>query len=262
MTDILMQKDPHVLKIDARKVLAAHNALGMKAQVVAVYDTSGSTEWPGNEFYSSGLMAGLSRRVIGAALAVDDNGSVPVYSFTGKVQRRPSGKNPEEMTAANVANFIDRHFPLNTIGGGTHYAPFIRQVVEDAQPGDPMLVLVFTDGDNDDHAQAAEAIRWASRTAPVFFQFFGVQGKGGRTRFPFLEELDNLSGRLVDNAGFSLLKLTDVTDPELMNLIFHEFVGYPAKAKAAGLIPWQPRQATQQQTRPNASGLGRLFGGR
>lgn len=224
---IAEKRPPKALMIKAKDALAARGALGQRWQVVAVVDVSGSMQG----FFQEGIVDGIVSRVVGAAMAVDDNGDVPVYAMDTGCRLMS-----ENATANNVDGFVHRHLS-RLVGGGTNYAPTINQIVQDAQAGDPMLVMWFTDGENNDEAPATRAMIEASRL-PIFFQFFGIYGGGREPRFTFLEELDTLRGRTVDNAGFSKINLTTITDEQLMELIFHEAVSFPKVAEAAGLLPW------------------------
>lgn len=222
--------------------------MSQKSQVVAVFDISGSMEFPENRFYTSGIMAGLATRVLALALTLDDDGNVPVYPFNHSVTQLR-----EDLTEANLDGYINRYF--SNIGGGTNYAPFIQRVMEDAGPGDPMLVLVFTDGDNDDKRQAEEAIKAASHL-PIFWQFFGIYGKGRAPGFSFLKKLDEMGGRRIDNAGFMELGLYNVTDTELYASMLSEYKDYPAKAKVAGLLD---ANGKWDGSRQSSGGLRGLF---
>ena len=68
----------------------------------------------------------------------------------------------------------------------------------------PTLVLFFTDGGFHAKAQITALMRTAS-ALPAFWQFIGI----GKSSFGVLEKLDNLTGRLVDNAGFFAVENVD-----------------------------------------------------
>lgn len=219
-------KSVQQLRIDAKKATAKHNLYGTKSQVEGIVDVSGSMQ----ELYDGGVMDLVITRVLALALNLDDNGTVPMIALDN------SARELDELNEKNLDGYVRRHVrPL--VGGGTNYAPSINKVLDVTAPGDPALVLVFTDGENYDRVEAEEAIRKAS-AYPIFFQFFGIYGGKRAPRFPFLEELDNLTGRQIDNAGFSTISLTEVTDEQLYNAMLIEYPRFLETAKRQGMLPW------------------------
>lgn len=236
--------------------IAAKDAglLGTKHQVILVLDISGSMEFTENRFYSHGIIDGLVRRILALGLTFDDNGTVPVYLLDNNVRRVP-----EDLTATNLEDYVDR-FVRRHVGGGTNYAPTINKVIDDLEAGDPALVIFLTDGDNGDHPQAEQAMRRASGV-PAFFMFLGVHGSGSPASFSFLRKLDELSGRVVDNAGFNEVPLHDITEAELLALLLEEYKGYPALAQRAGLLNAQGKWDGRPHSPTAASRVGGVLGG-
>lgn len=232
-------KSLNEIKIVAKEALG-QAGVNFKSQVVAVFDVSGSM----NTFYKSGIMEGLVTRILGLALHLDDNGEIPVYVLDSGVRRMP------DLTEKNLGNYtLILH---REVGGGTCYAPSIERVVQDAEPGDPMLVILFTDGDNSDHRAAKEAIINASKL-PIFFQWYGIYQGHSIETFPFLEKLDTLGERekdlRVDNCGFSPLGLSfeqnsnggNEDDMALYMDMLKEYKDFPQKAALAG-VKWENKQ--------------------
>lgn len=90
-----------------------------------------------------------------------------------------------------------------------------------------MFVIFLTDGGNADRPASAEVIRELS-SQPVFVQFVGI----GKEDFPFLRKLDELPGRLIDNAGFmSVNDLDAIKDLELYDRLLNQFPRWLAKAR-------------------------------
>lgn len=227
----LTKKSLDEVKVIAKQALDL-NKITFKSQVVAVFDISGSMEGWGNSFYKSGIMDALATRVLALGLQLDDDGEIPVYTLGSGTRRLPN------LTKENLDGYINKAVaPL--VGEGTQYAPFIEKIIEDSKEGDPMLVLVFTDGDNSDHAATKEAIIKASNL-PIFFQWYGIYS-GQPESFPFLAKLDTLNGRVIDNAGFSTLGLnmdngtpsaeSNVADAGLYNDMLKEYKDYPELAQ-------------------------------
>ena len=105
----------------------------------------------------------------------------------------------------------------------------------------PVYVMFVTDGSTSDKPLTERQIRWSSRE-PIFWQFMGI-GKGRKSKskalanfadsdFPFLEKLDELDGRLIDNADFfSVASPDEHSDSALFDLLMTE---YPQWVKLAG----------------------------
>jgi hypothetical protein len=98
----------------------------------------------------------------------------------------------------NYQGVIDRTHP--TVRWGlTDYVAAMRNVIDQHQAvlrRCPALVIFQTDGAPDDQRSAERMLRDAP-TCPYFWAFVGF---GGNIRF--LEKLDDLGGRAVDNASF------------------------------------------------------------
>lgn len=89
-------------------------------------------------------------------------------------------------------------------------------------------------------------LRWSSME-PIFWQFMGI-GKGRKSKskllaaffdsdFPFLENLDELSGRLIDNANyFSVTSPDEYSDAMLYDLLMVEYPGWLKLASSHGLL--------------------------
>jgi hypothetical protein len=199
-----------------------------KSQVVAVFDISESMR----DFYRDGTVDALATRVLALGLQLDDNGEIPVYTLGDGSTRL------KDLTKDNLGTFVTKEvIPL--VGEGTNYAPVVNKIVNDAQEGDPMLVLLFTDGDNFDKRDTVEAIVRASKL-PIFFQWYGIS-EDRAENFPFLEKLDTLGEKnndlIVDNCGFSPLVLkSDVSnsDANLYDDMLKEYKDFPIKAETAG----------------------------
>ena len=67
---------------------------------------------------------------------------------------------------------------------------------------------------------------------PIFWQYIGI----GKEKFEFLEKLDELNGRFIDNANFFHLNdITTISDDELYDRLFNEFPEWLNVAKAKGI---------------------------
>jgi hypothetical protein len=228
-------------KLDERKnlVLDLKKSVGLKgqkAQVVLVLDRSGSME----TLYKNGTVQETLERILPVGLGFDDNGEVDVFLFHHKVIEMPS------ITLQSTGGYVIRE--CSNVGyGSTNYAPPIKKVVDKfASTGGllgmgksikknlqyPVFVIYITDGQCDDRTETEQAIRDASK-AGVFFSFVGI----GQTNFPFLEKLDDLSGRELDNASFfKVPNLKTADDATIYSNLMKEFPSWILDARAKGMI--------------------------
>ncbi|MDK2600510.1 VWA domain-containing protein [Bacillus stercoris] len=146
-----------------------------------------------------------------------------------------------------------------SVGGGTKYAPVMEEIIRRSQndvkeikqkgllkkmfgkksfeivPKEyPTFVFFITDGDNFDRQQTNEVITEAARQG-IFWQFVGI---GNPTDgFTYLEHLDELEGRYIDNANFfSVNDILSISDSELYDRLLNEFPIWLKEAKVKGLI--------------------------
>jgi len=190
-------------------------------EVVLVLDVSASM----TPLFKTGQVQRLVERSLAVAARLDDNGEVPVTLFG--THARGGGT----VDLGNISSYVKKmHFDYD---GDTRYAPAIRQVISDAAEATwPTLVLFVTDGENSDH-QEAEAAMTAASPQPVFFKFLAL----GSGPFRFLEKLDTMPGRTVDNANFAQIEhLSRTDDAELFRLISEEISDWIPAATKAGIL--------------------------
>lgn len=218
------------------------------AEVILVLDISGSMK----DLYESGEVQKLIERILPIALEFDDNNSVELFLFHDSAYQH--GTN---ITMQNVAGFVKREIMGNYPYGGTSYAPVINMIAGNKpapKPGfsfsrifssasstsssstvvkTPKYVIFITDGDNNDKSAAEQAIKDASGM-PIFFQFVGI---GNSATFEFLEKLDTMPGRVIDNANFFQANDLDyLSDEDLYNKLLAEFPDWLSKARAANIL--------------------------
>ena len=225
----------------ADKVVSEKNLTGLCAQVVLVLDRSGSMD----HLYNSGFVQRLVERLVPVAMQFDDNGEMEMYLFQNNVKKFPYGINTK-----NVDGLIKREITESKYSyGGTYYAPPINQIVKDyvqmekkggffglgkstANTTDPVYVIFITDGENSDRDAAEKAITEASKYG-IFFQFVGI----GNASFKFLDSLDTMEGRFVDNANFFQANdLDSLSDEELYGRLLNEFPDWINKARNLNII--------------------------
>lgn len=203
--------------------LDKHGLTGLRAALHLVLDHSGSMD----PYYHDGSVQRLAEQVLALSVNLDDDGTVPTTFFHHQVDRTV------DIRTDNFAGIVGREHQY-VQWGGTNYAPAMYQVADDYQRSGataPALVVFQTDGDPGDRAATEQALRELS-ALPVYFAFVGF---GPSIRF--LERLDDLTGRRVDNASFfHAAQPHAVSDEQLLDGITGEFAQWLGAAHAAGIL--------------------------
>lgn len=210
-----------------------------KARVIAVLDYSGSM----SELYSKGVVQKVLNKLVPLGLTFDDNGEIESYLFSTGFKKLP------EITLENYSDYIKKVAEKSGFSMGcTEYAPVLEDIrdlhqVEQNKNGgffsklfgkkqslentavnldENILVIFITDGDNSDKSETNKVIRELSETK-TFIQFVGI----GNSKFSYLEKLDNLSDRKVDNTGFTKFSdISKVEDTELYTNVLEQFADW------------------------------------
>jgi stress response protein SCP2 len=220
-----------------------------RAKVCLVLDISGSM----SVLYHRGLVQKFAERILALGCKFDDDGEIDVFLF-GK-----HAHHGEPMGLGNWSGYVQRLINRHPLEGDTRYGVAMeavrRHYFPDAAGGErrapckaelPVYVMFVTDGGTSDMPLTERQLRWASHE-PIFWQFMGI-GKGRKSKnktlasfgdsdFPFLEKLDELTGRLVDNAGFfSVSSPKEHSDAKLYDLLMAEYPAWLKVAKQRGLL--------------------------
>jgi len=231
------------------------NLTGHQAQVALCLDVSGSMY----SLYNSGKIQRLAEKILALGCRFDDDGAIKIFLFAGNAQNRG------EMTVENFHNFIGQAYNQYGGTGGTNYAPALQAIrtayFPDARAGTrqaplkanlPVYVMFVTDGRPFDPPQSEQQLQWSSYE-PIFWQFMAI-GKSskdakakrggilgfltGGSQFEFLENLDDLEGRYVDNADFFSVEDPEaIADEELYDLLMTEYPNWLKTARNQGLLP-------------------------
>lgn len=206
---------------------------GLRAAVYLVVDRSYSM----CGYYSNGSLQHLADQALGLSVNLDDDGTVPLVFFDSKPY--PVVEIQLDQYQGVVADQHRQHGGENTMGG-TQYTIAMRAVIDHYQASgatDPALVIFQTDGKPQDADATRLQLAHAS-TLPLFWSFIGF----GPAKIPFLQQLDTLQGRVVDNAsyfhaGANPQCLTDEElDEALYDGLIHEFGPWLADARAKGVL--------------------------
>ena len=251
------------LKKQAGIELRKKNIEHVQAHVKLIMDSSGSMY----RRYNNGTVQHVVERLLGIGMNIDVNKSIEVYSFANGFKRIGSANED------NADGFVNNVMLKKTsVGGGTNYSPVMREVLNshglvtevirqtteepsksflgklfgktttvttekevtvDKRDGIPVFVFFITDGDNFDKNETTALIKEASDQG-VFWQFVGI---GDEEEFAYLEHLDNMPGRVLDNANFfGVNDITRIDDAELYRRLLNEFPDWLKEAKAKGIV--------------------------
>ena len=194
-----------------------------KVKVVFCIDKSGSM----HQMYKSGEVQRLVERIFPVALRFDDDGKMESYSFNTTGSMHP------DITIENISGYVNKYITAN---GCTNYRPVMSlistMVTDDYRKTMPTYVIFITDGDNSDKEVTKDIMQFVSNQ-PIFWKFIGI----GNERFEFLETLDDMEGRMIDNADFvKIPDISKISDDELYKLLMQEFSEWWINAENHGII--------------------------
>lgn len=211
-----------VKKFDKAGVSLSKRGLsGIRAEVVMLLDHSGSMY----RDYENGTVQTLVERALGFALQVDGDGTVPVIRFDSRVWPQV------DVTLANYADVASSRLYDRNNMGSTNLAGALASALEAAKTTErPLFVIVITDGQPDNADAATKKVVELAKY-PAFLKFLAIQRVG------YLETLDDMGGRLVDNADAKFIDdpagMTDLAFAEAMT---DEFDTWITAATRAGLL--------------------------
>lgn len=195
---------------------------GQRAAVYLVLDHSGSM----SGYYRNGSVQRLAEQALGLSANLDDDGIVPIIYFGSDAEK------PIEADLASYQGIVDNtHRRIQW--GSTNYVAAMKAVVDDYLEGDPAcpaFVIFQTDGEPDDRKAVERELQAVSRL-PIFWAFVGFGG-----RVSFLEKLDDLKHRAIDNASFfHAADPHKVSDSDLYDALMTEYPTWLAEARTAGI---------------------------
>ena len=222
---------------------------GQKAKVAVVLDFSGSMA----AVYRSGAMQRLVEKVLALATQFDDDGAIDFFvfdtkasylgeisigDFPGSVDRLTRGRSMGSTNYAHAFLTVREHFgfapqplPKRGLFGLLKGPAAVGNPT--ASPSDiPVFALFLTDGAPDSKDAAIQALTEVS-TAPIFWKFLSI----GRKSIAFLEKLDDMKQRFVDNANYEPIGDVDaISDSLLFKKMLQEFPEWLDEARAKRLL--------------------------
>ncbi|MGZ4557377.1 MAG: VWA domain-containing protein, partial [Mycobacteriaceae bacterium] len=235
-------------------------------------DISGSM----NRLYRNGSMAALAERILALGLRFDDDGQVDVFLFgkdghaAGALQldnRADYIPTMLQRFGLEPATYYGKAMALIR----EHYFGSAQPRREPLSDTVPVYVMFITDGQTFDEDGAREQVI-SSSYEPLFWQFMAIGrssgtvtpgtapseppanagffgrrkppprqgpacGGSGNSEFRFLEELDDMGGRYLDNADFFAVEdPAAIPDEQLFELLMTEYPAWLTQARAQGLL--------------------------
>lgn len=220
--------------------LAKQKGAARPAKVWLILDVSGSM----HGLFKSGAVDRLAQRALAYGLNLDDDGEISVILFDDDARIFGS------VNAGNYKSFGKDIMQRRDIWGTTDYGRAMELLREEASRESdfgrvPVYVIFVTDGGTENRKLAEQQIKDASGEA-IFWKFMAI-GKmpsgvkpGGRKLprgFDFLAYLDDMPGRVIDNADFFAVEDPDgPSDIEFFDLMSTEYGGWLEAATKAGVL--------------------------
>jgi stress response protein SCP2 len=266
----LAAKSPELLSLTKKAAVSLEKrGLGEHtARVALCLDISGSM----HQLYRSGKMQALVERVLALGVRFDDDGEVDCFLFGQNAYE------PGVVDVDNHHSYVADTLAVHRLEGATYYGKAMELIRQryfgSSAPRRsphrdqlPVYVMFITDGQTMDEDTTREQVI-SSSYEPIFWQFMAIgqsdaavdakpapqaaPGGGGffsrltasavrsagRDTFAFLTELDDMQGRLVDNADFFVVTdPANVSDEQLFELMSNEYPGWLTMARSNGLLP-------------------------
>lgn len=244
------QKAPELINL-AKKAefsLSKNGLDGTKAKVALVLDHSGSMYGE----YKSGAMQELAERVLALGAQLDDDGAIDFFVFDssaahlGEITLEDYKGSVDRLRGKRHMGTTDYAAAFNTVKN--HYGFGGQQIVEkkglfgkktvtpapsaNLPANEPVFAIFLTDGAPNSKPAAVKALTEAS-TAPIFWKFLSI----GTEEFEFLQKLDDLDDRFVDNADYKPVgDLSALTPAKLFDMLLDEYPGWIKEVREKGLI--------------------------
>ena len=225
---VVLEKAPQLIDLTKKAIVSIEkkNLMDVKAQVILVLDVSGSMY----DQYAKGRVQRILDKVMPLSLLFDYDGQLECWAFATKHRRLT------DVTVHNIQDYISTADGgwKNWHIGGTNNEPEVMEKIylKHKQSTIPVYIIFISDGGVSKNRKIKEIIKTAAYE-PMFWQFIGIHGRN----YGALEQLDELSGRYVDNANFFALDDIDtISDEALYDRMMNEFPLWLRAAKEKNIL--------------------------
>jgi vWA found in TerF C terminus len=229
----------------AKEQIDASGLQGSVARVALCLDYSGSM----SNRYRSGEVQKLAEKALALATQFDDDGEIDIFFFGTNAWHAGTGNIYNYQTVINDMIEGKRMGTTNYAGAieavrdfyGFAPAPAKKSLFGRSKPGaetptfadTPVYVIFETDGVPDNKTAASDALSHVSKY-PIFWKFLSV----GNENIPFLQKLDDLDNRVIDNADYQPVgDVNRLSDQKLFELLLVEYLDWIKAAQAKGMLP-------------------------
>lgn len=228
---VMLDKAPKLVNLAKKATISLEKRQlqQLTAKVALVLDATGSM----NRQYKQGRVQEVVNRLLPLAVSFDDDQALDCWAF---------GEHCSYLGEVGLNNYTDF---IDTVQGGwrkwelgarTNNEAGVMKAVTDFYKKDgldvPVYVLFISDGGVRDTRGITDIMIRAAKL-PIFWQFVGL---GGRS-YGILKNLDDMTGRLLDNCSFfELDDLDDVSEEALYENMLEEFPSWLKEAREIGLI--------------------------
>lgn len=225
---LILEKAPKLIDLTKKVAITLEKKKieNVVASVVVVLDRSGSMNWQ----YQNGDVQRAMEKLLPIALMFDDDKELDTWVFAG------TAKNLSKITLDNISEYVENEASgwrwWNV--GYTNNEPYVMKKIIDQYKKSklPVYVIFISDG-GIYKERAIKKLMISSSCYPIFWQFVGIGGMD----YGILEELDEMEGRLVDNANFfSIDNINSLSDENLYDKLLNEFPIWIREAKAKNIL--------------------------
>ena len=214
-------------KKSVKIVLEKKNLTNVTARVGLVLDITGSMR----TLYKNGTVQKVVERILAIASQFDDDGLLDVWVYDHEFSRlKPVSDRDFEGYVNRI--IMDNHLVHKF--GRNDEPPVMKDVLkkylEEESSSDPAYIVFINDGGC---KKTIKPIIEESAHHPVFWQFVGI----GNGNFDFLKKLDEMEGRVVDNANFLHIEnIEQISDGQLYDSLLTEFPSWLKEARDKGIL--------------------------
>ena len=228
---VMLEKAPKLVNLAKKATISLEKRQlqQLTAKVALVLDATGSM----NRQYKQGRVQEVVNRLLPLAVSFDDDQALDCWAF---------GQHSQYLGAVGLDNYVDF---IDSVQGGwrkwelgsrTNNEAGVMEVVTQFYQNDgldvPVYILFISDGGVRD-TRGISKIMTEAANLPIFWQFVGLGGH----HYGILKELDEMTGRLIDNCSFfELDDLDDISEEALYENMLEEFPSWLKEARDIGLI--------------------------
>lgn len=225
---LVLQKAPHLIDLTKKVAITLEkkHIEDVIARVVVVLDKSGSM----NHQYRNGDVQKAMDKLLPIALMFDDDSDLDMWAFAER------SKHLSSISVNNIKDYLVKEaggWKKWNIGGTNNEPCVIQEIINMYNDSELPVYIIFISDGGIYKQGPIKSLMIESSNYPIFWQFVGLGGNN----YGVLEKLDNLSGRVVDNANFFAIdNINSLSDEALYEKLLNEFPHWLKEASSKGII--------------------------